>query len=30
METDWNQKLKAALVVVLVLAVLLCWLFNWP
>jgi hypothetical protein len=27
---DWNQKLKAALIVVITLAILICWLFNFP
>jgi len=30
MEGDCNQKLKAALIVVIALAILLCWLFNFP
>jgi hypothetical protein len=30
MQADFNQKLKAALIVVIALAILLCWLFNFP
>jgi hypothetical protein len=30
MEKDWNPQIKAALILILVAALLMCWWFDFP